>query len=131
MIDFLEIRKKTENMNLLYVEDDNITRMSSLSLYEQIFSDVFIATNGQEGLELFLENKDSIDIIITDENMPELKGIEMIKEIRKVNKEVLIYLFSGYSTKELSSQIEDLSISANFTKPVDYTDFLNSLNTKL
>jgi len=131
MINFLEIREKTQNMNLLYVEDDSVTRMSDLYLYEQMFDEVFVATNGQEGLELFLENRDSIDIVITDESMPELNGTQMIREIRKVNKEMLIYLFSGYSDFEIAPQIEELSICANFTKPVNYTDFVDSLKSKL
>ena len=128
---YLEISQKTKHMNLLYIEDDSITRMSALYLFERIFDDVFIATDGQEGLDLFLENRDSIDIVITDQNMPKLKGTEVIKEIRKVDKEMLIYLFSGYTNNEISSQLEELSISANFTKPVDYTDFIDTLNRKL
>ena len=131
MINFLKISEKTKSMNLLYVEDDSLTRMSALELFEHIFNDVFVATDGQEGLELFLENKDSIDIIITDQSMPELNGTEMIREIRKVNKEILIYLFSGYSDDEITPLIKELFISENFVKPINYTQFIDSLIMKL
>jgi len=131
MINFLKISEKTKSMNLLYVEDDSLTRMSALELFEHIFNDVFVATDGQEGLELFLENKDSIDIIITDQSMPELNGTEMIREIRKIDKEILIYLFSGYSDDEITPLIKELFISENFVKPINYTQFIDSLIMKL
>ncbi len=51
------------------------------------------APDGEEGLSLF--NKNSYDIIITDFNMPYMNGIEMIKEIRKINNKIPIFLLTG------------------------------------
>jgi CheY-like chemotaxis protein len=68
-----DIIKDTKDMKLLYVEDNKDTRESTLLVLQNLFDNIFVAKNGQEGLELFEENSD-IDIVITDINMPVKNG---------------------------------------------------------
>jgi len=73
MINMKDIIKDTKDMKLLYVEDNKDTRESTLLVLQNLFDNIFVAKNGQEGLELFEENSD-IDIVITDINMPVKNG---------------------------------------------------------
>jgi DNA-binding response OmpR family regulator len=81
-------------LKILYVEDDQETRLYTLELFQNFFSDIDVAVNGQDGLDKFKAS--TYDAIFTDINMPIMDGLRMIKEIRMFNKSVPIFIFSAH-----------------------------------
>ncbi len=69
-----------KRLKVLYVEDDASVRNDLVSLLSNFFQNVFFAEDGKEGLRVYEENKDEIDVIIADINMPNLNGIDMVKK---------------------------------------------------
>jgi len=57
------------------------------------FSNIIEAENGKIGLECY--KNENPDIIISDINMPEMNGIEMVREIRKENKKITYNIFNS------------------------------------
>jgi CheY-like chemotaxis protein len=67
--------------NILIVEDSDIQREICIAQLQQIgFEKITGATNGKEALE-YLENN-SVDFILSDWNMPELNGLELLKKVK-------------------------------------------------
>ena len=56
---------KCATLSLLYVEDDPHTREGTLSILHEIFPTIYVACDGEEGLALYRENAQKIDLIIT------------------------------------------------------------------
>ncbi len=77
---------------ILIVDDEKNTFMLLKKLLEQEFF-IDYAHNGKEGLQLFMKNQ--YDIIITDNNMPVMSGMELIREIKKINTDLPIVLITG------------------------------------
>ena len=50
---FDDVKRYTQELNLLYVESDEQTRVSTVEILEQMFNNVVIATDGKEGLEIY------------------------------------------------------------------------------
>ena len=99
--------------SLLLVEDDEFTLESMKNMLEKYFTKVYSAENGARGLALFKEN-DEISVVITDIDMPEMNGIEMSKEIRKIKPEMPVI-----ATTAITQDIfEDIGFNAIFEKPV-------------
>ena len=70
-------------MKLLIVDDSTMLRdMLSYALNEGGYNDVTEATDGLEGLERAKETQ--FDLIITDVNMPNMDGITLVSELRKL-----------------------------------------------
>ncbi len=69
------------SLNILLVEDDRINRLMVQTILEKMNHTVTAASNGLEALDLFHES--DFDLILMDIQMPEMNGIEAIKEIRK------------------------------------------------
>jgi len=85
-----------KSVNILIVDDSKVSRqMLSFTLMEIGFDNILQAKNAEEALEL-LETED-VDAIITDLNMGEMNGMEMIKELRAVPrfKGKPIFLLTG------------------------------------
>ncbi len=112
-------KKLLKRLTLLYVEDDDNVRNELKKLLSSFFNKIYTAHDGKEGLSLYSEKKDEIDIIIADINMPKLTGIEMLEEIRKLNKSIPVIFTTAYSdTKFLVDSIK-LKVFEYIIKPID------------
>lgn len=113
-------------LTLLYVEDEEQARDVLANILSKIFKNVLTAANGEEGLELFkksLSSKDSIDLIISDINMPIMNGLDMLENIRNLNSDVpTIFLTARDEINNILKAI-DLNITNYIMKPVQ-TDVL-------
>lgn len=102
---------------ILVIEDEDQVRQS----YEDMFSffgyEVDSAPNGREGMARITKN--DYDIVVTDLNMPELNGIEVLKYIKKKKPYIEVIVITGYAT--LENAIEAMKVGAYdyFAKPID------------
>jgi len=83
-----------EDIKVMFVDDDAITRMVMVRQLEAKYSVLFSAANGKEGLEIF--KKEKPDVVVTDLGMPVMSGEEMIGEIRKIEPMQNVIVISGY-----------------------------------
>lgn len=104
------------NLNVLYVEDNQDTREMTLLLLEGLCQKVYSGTNGAEGLELFKQHK--IDVVLTDITMPELDGLDMSMAIKKLNANIPIVIFSAYSEPEYLFKAIEMGVSNYLMKPI-------------
>ena len=116
-----------KSLSALYVEDEDQIKGIVNSLLGNLFGTMLLASNGEEGLELFNQNKDNIDIIITDINMPKMNGLEMCEAIRKVNTSVPIIITSAHNDKDFLHKAISIGISGFVTKPMNMEILLSSI----
>lgn len=126
MSNLKQLVEKTEDLKLLYVEDDEILRVSTMGILEDFFDDIFICVDGQDGLDTYNENE--IDIVITDLNMPVMGGLEMIKSIREKNKNIPIFVFSAFNEEKIVDESKGYDIKGYLYKPLDFEQFQEELS---
>ena len=118
-----KILEYSKNMNLLYVEDNAENRQSTSNILSIIFDNVIIAVDGQDGLNKFKEN--NIDLIITDINMPNLNGIEMIKEIKKIDRNCDFIFLSANDDRKILLECIPLQANGFLVKPLDFEELIS------
>ena len=112
-----EMPVELSQMTLLYVEDDDIAR-EYLSLYlNRRMGMVYVAKDGREGLELFRKHRPQI--VLSDIRMPQMDGLEMVDEIRKLDKDVPIIVTSGFGSAKDTEKMFEMGISRFHMKPMD------------
>ena len=119
---------KCATLSLLYVEDDPHTREGTLSILHEIFPTIYVACDGEEGLALYRENAQKIDLIITDLTMPKLNGLEMIERIRETNKEIAIIVFSAHNESSYFAQTIELGVDGYLIKPLKSSQLFQTLS---
>ena len=119
---------KCATLSLLYVEDDPHTREGTLSILHEIFPTIYVACDGEEGLALYHENAQKIDLIITDITMPKLNGLEMIERIRETNKEIAIIVFSAHNESSYFAQTIELDVDGYLIKPLKSSQLFQTLS---
>jgi len=107
----------------LIVDDEKIERNGIRFLLKKIVSECYIdeEKNGKAALEFLKKN--SVDILLTDVKMPFMDGLELIEEVSKINQNIKIVIFSGYSEFEYAKSAMKLGVSDYILKPVDPTEF--------
>lgn len=113
------------HLTILYIEDDVSTRESMYSILIKLFKNVLIACDGEEGLKICLENYNTIDIIVSDINLPKLSGIGLIKEIRKQNHDIPVIFSSAYKESAFLLEAIKLNISDYLVKPYNIRHLLS------
>ncbi|ADG92950.1 response regulator receiver protein [Arcobacter nitrofigilis DSM 7299] len=110
------LENKLETYSVLIVEDDDFIREKLVTILSFYFKEVFQSDNVIDGYELYLENKP--DLIITDIEMKDENGIELIKKIRLIDMGIPIIVISAYSKEEYLLNLINLKISHYILKPV-------------
>lgn len=120
-----EILDITKTLKLLYVEDDSMSRASSLGLFELFFTNITIGIDGKDGLEKF--KSDTFDIVISDINMPYLNGVDMFKLIRDFDEEVSLVLLSAHNEAEYLLKAIEVDVDSYMLKPLGKDNFTRSM----
>lgn len=122
----MPLNRSTENIKLLYVEDDEIARENAVEYLENYFNTIYEASNAIDALKLYKEHKPNI--IISDISMPKLNGLEFVKEIRKTDKKTQIILVTAFCTKEYLLEAIELGLVKYLVKPVEENSLKEALN---
>ncbi len=112
-------------MKLLFVEDDELLRKSYSIYLEELFDEIIEAADGKEGLEMYYKHKP--DIIMLDISMPFINGMDVVKEIRKEDKDVTIIVLSAHSDKAYLFDAIELNIFKYLVKPLPRSLFKDSI----
>ncbi len=125
------ILKYSKDLKVLFVEDDTELLIETKEVLEDFFSSVTATTNGQEALEeykkFYKNNTYHYDLIITDINMPLIDGVQLIKEIHKINIEQSIIVISAYNDSARLIQLINIGITHFIMKPIAPTQLMSIL----
>lgn len=106
--------------NVLIADDSMIIRKmisKTLNISGLDIGEIYFAENGLEALKQLKENW--IDIIFSDINMPEMNGIEMIKELRKENllESIPVVIISTERNRERIETLKAMGVKTYIRKP--------------
>ncbi|MEA3315027.1 MAG: response regulator, partial [Campylobacterota bacterium] len=121
-----ELQEYSKELKVLYVEDNEEARVSTIEVLYEFFEDITIALDGLEGLDKF--NNSTFDLIISDINMPNMNGIAMTEEIRKTDKEIPILIVSAYSESGYFIETIKLGVEGYLLKPIELEQFIIMLS---
>lgn len=86
--------ESSEKITILYVDDEVNNLNSFKAAFRRDFT-VFTASSGKQGLDILRENK--VNVIITDQRMPEMTGVEFLIEVLKEFADPIRILLTGYT----------------------------------
>jgi len=99
---------------ILVIDDEpNGRALLDMRLRHQGY-DVFFADNGWKGLELY--RQEHPDVIVLDLRMPELEGITVLKEIRRVDLKQPVIIWTGDTSPGVEQQVRALGVSEFMVK---------------
>jgi len=125
------MKSEVSNINILAVDDEELLVMFIKDFLECYGYSVTTCTDASEALKMIESDPNEFDLLITDQTMPGMTGIELIEEVRKLKKDVPIILCSGYNDVVNKKDIEENDISYYLQKPVDNSQLLKYIDQLL
>lgn len=106
---------------ILVIDDDDIVRDVLNNYLSSAGFEVTLACNGREGIDI--AKKDDFDLIITDLVMPDIGGIEVLKELLISNNPTPVIVITAYGTVQNAVEAMKLGAFDYITKPFNLEEF--------
>ena len=113
--------------NVLVVDDEEFIRDLGVELLSEAGYTVLAAADGESALELYLQEKERIDLIILDLIMPGMGGRRCLEELLKINPEAKVLIASGHSPDGPTKEILEGGAKGFVSKPYDMTQILKAV----
>jgi DNA-binding NtrC family response regulator len=107
---------------ILVVDDEEIIRESTSFILKKEGYSVTEASNGKDAYEKFLA--ESFDLIITDLEMPEMKGIELLDRVMRVNAQSLVVIITAYGSLDTAIAALRKGASDYILKPLEFDELI-------
>jgi len=114
------------NYSILFVEDEDKIRTNYINYLKRYYKNVYGASNGKQGYEVYKEKKP--DIIIADIEMPVMNGIDMVKMIRGYDQTVRILMLTAHLNEKFLLEVSELKLIKYLIKPISRDDLKTALN---
>ncbi len=115
------------DIHLLIVEDSKVSREYTKQILEKYYKSISVANNGKEGLEQF--NIHRPDIVITDIRMPQMDGLTMLQEMRKIDTNFYSIVLSAHDEKDYLKESIMRGVTRFITKPVQVNELLKTIES--
>ena len=102
---------------VLVVDDASAVRETLKLILQANHFKVLLAENGSDGLKVFLENREQIDLVITDVAMPVMNGYEFVRSIRSLEPKQNVIVMSGSLEENGIDELRSMGINAILDKP--------------
>jgi CheY-like chemotaxis protein len=90
---------------VLVVDDEPLMRSSLRRILTRLGYEVLTAENGQEGLAVYRQQRDRIDLVLLDMAMPVMDGTECFRRLRALDPGVRVLVASGYSAAHNATEV--------------------------
>ncbi len=117
--------------NLLIVEDEMSLRALLRNVLEPCGYQIRLAQDGREAIHIIERRDVPLDAVLLDLNMPEIHGLEVFKELKRLRPGVKVLIVSGNITKEMKSELMKLGQREFITKPYRIEDLCLRLRRML
>lgn len=106
------------NFNILLAEDDENSRLLLKTLLEKDQTNVFIATNGLEAIEMVKENP-TLDLVLMDLKMPKMDGYEATRQIKMIRPELPVLAQTAYAFEDERELARQAGCDDYISKPIN------------
>ncbi|GAM11667.1 blue-light-activated protein [Geobacter sp. OR-1] len=102
---------------ILLVEDEELLRQVGNAMLRDMGCKVLLASDGKEGVEIFAEHSDEIDLVMLDVVMPTVNGRDAFRLMKEIDPGVRVLFLSGYADSSVEDLMNDISVTGFLQKP--------------
>jgi CheY-like chemotaxis protein len=117
-----------KSLTILAVDDDALVLLNTVAMLEELGHKVFEAFSGEAALNVLRQNK--IDLIVTDQAMPRMTGLQLAEAVEKERPGLPIILATGYAELPGETQIPYLKLNKPFTE-LQLAQIVNAVATRM
>jgi PAS domain S-box-containing protein len=117
--------------SILFVDDEEALVQVNIQLLEKLGYRVTGNTNSHEALAAFKESPDKFDLVISDQTMPGMTGVELATKLMEIRQDVPIILITGYSDVINRKKAKEMGIRELVMKPILASDLSRTIRNAI
>lgn len=121
----------TGGERVLFVDDERLLAELGTKMLAPLGYTVTTKTSSWEALEMFRADPWVFDLVITDQTMPRLTGVQLAKELLSIRSDLPIILCTGFSESITQERAREIGISELLMKPLALKDLAESIRRVL
>ncbi len=121
----------TGNERILFIDDEELIAEMAEEMLKRLGYRVVPKTSGREALDHFRANPEGFDLIITDQTMPHMTGIELARELIGIRSDIPIILATGFSQRVDADTARAAGIRAFVMKPLTRSEIARTIREVL
>jgi C4-dicarboxylate-specific signal transduction histidine kinase len=102
---------------LLIVDDEPVIVQILKAVFEDEPYELFLASSGTEALEIM--RRQGVDLLLTDKNLPDINGLELLQEAKRLNPDAEVIIITGYASLETALAALELDAFDYVLKPLN------------
>jgi DNA-binding NtrC family response regulator len=103
---------------ILFIDDEEILASLNKVMLEELGYKVTASCNSREALRIFQQQPDRFDLVITDQTMPGLTGVELSAQMLEIRPDLPVILCTGYSSIISRDEAKSMGIRSFAAKPL-------------
>lgn len=115
----------TLNTSILLVEDEEETRNSVSEMISRRFTDFYLAGTAEEAVKIV--NKHKPDIILSDIQLPNMNGLQMVERLKQKNPKVKTIIMTAFTDTDYLRKSIDLQVDGYIVKPIHKEKLLSAI----
>ena len=120
-------RYQKQQGHILFVDDEEPLSNMGQHFLEHLGYSVTVCTSGLAALEIFKSHPHKFDAVITDQTMPKITGEKLATELLRINPDIPIILYTGFSYTMTPEKAEQLGIRRLLHKPLLIQELASAL----
>lgn len=117
------------NAKILIVDDQFGIRILLNEVLQKEGYETFQAANGVQAIQIV--NEHSPDLVLLDMKIPGMDGIEILKRIKEIDKDIRVFIMTAYGELDMIQKAKDLGALEHFAKPFDIDDIRSAIRELL
>ncbi len=114
---------------ILMVDDEFLITTMLSKFLNQIGFEVISSNNSKKALQLFRKDPDQFDLILTDQTMPHMTGIQLVQLIREVRPSIPIILMTGFDKNLTPERIKQAGVQKFLFKPIETQQLADAIQS--
>jgi len=112
------VRKGTES--ILIVDDEEVIRETCSIMLEQLGYKVMVSATPLKALDMIRDPANHFDLVISDQTMPGMTGLELLQEIKQTSPDLPVILCTGYSQQVNEETARAMGARMYIMKPINF-----------
>ena len=116
---------------ILFVDDEPLIRIVGQDVLKSLGFDVILAEDGQECIDIFKKQQNTIDLVILDMIMPKKTGTEVFKILKEIKENCKVIITTGFTFNENLEELYKSGLSGFIYKPYNVMEISEIINNVL
>ncbi len=108
--------------HVLIIDDESVIRLTLSLMLKKLGVSSVAMEDGTSAEEYYTNNWESVDLVIVDQNMPDITGVDLFEKLKQINPSINAVICSGFVEESGEYFHNDIGFSKVLCKPFSFND---------